>query len=196
MPAPPQSSGPPVAPPPPPRSGMPAFPAPSGFDEPSGVLYATWGIRLGAYLIDALIFLIPLVLLYVVLHHSHALEVRVMMQQAHHKARHITLLPFLITAVLYLVYATILCGGPRGQTVGMALVKIRVVRDQTHDALGYGRAFGRALLEQVLRQLGLIVIFGALIWIVDMLFPLWDGKRQTLHDKAASTVVLRIVPGG
>ena len=25
-----------------------------------------------------------------------------------------------------------------------------------------------------------------------MLFPLWDSKRQTLHDKVAGSVVLRV----
>jgi uncharacterized RDD family membrane protein YckC len=184
----------PMAPPVAPPSGLRSFPAPSGFDEPSGVLYATWAVRLGGYLIDFVIFLVPLVILYALLHHTHALQIRFMMQQAHHKARHIAYLPFLITAVLYVIYATILCGGPRGQTVGMAMVKIRVVRDGTHDAIGYGRAFGRALLEQVLRQLGVLVPLGILIWILDMLFPLWDKKRQTLHDKATSTVVLRTQP--
>jgi uncharacterized RDD family membrane protein YckC len=50
--------------------------------------------------------------------------------------------------------------------------------------VSFGRAFGRALLEQVLR-------FTVVIWVLDMLWPLWDSKRQTLHDKAVGTVVIR-----
>jgi uncharacterized RDD family membrane protein YckC len=30
------------------------------------------------------------------------------------------------------------------------------------------------------------------VWLLDMLFPLWDKQRQTLHDKIAKTVVLRV----
>jgi uncharacterized RDD family membrane protein YckC len=29
-----------------------------------------------------------------------------------------------------------------------------------------------------------------------MLFPLWDKKRQTLHDKVAKSVVIRTRPPG
>jgi hypothetical protein len=28
--------------------------------------------------------------------------------------------------------------------------------------------------------------------ILDYLFPLWDGKNQTLHDKVATSVVMRL----
>ncbi len=28
-------------------------------------------------------------------------------------------------------------------------------------------------------------------WVIDMLFPAWDAKRQTLHDKVSRTVVLK-----
>ena len=42
----------------------------------------------------------------------------------------------------------------------------------------------RTLVEVVL---ALTVIGG----ILDILWPLWDQQNQTLHDKAAGTVVLR-----
>jgi uncharacterized RDD family membrane protein YckC len=88
--------------------------------------------------------------------------------------------------VLAVIYATGLIGGPRGQSVGMMAVGIRAVRDGTTDVSpGYGKAFGRSLLEQILR-------FTVIVWILDMLWPLWDGKKQTLHDKAVRTVVLRV----
>ena len=55
--------------------------------------------------------------------------------------------------------------------------------------MGYGLALGRSLIAFVF---GLTVI----VWIIDMLFPLWDPKRQTLHDKIVGTVVLRVARGG
>jgi RDD family len=29
-------------------------------------------------------------------------------------------------------------------------------------------------------------------WIVDMLFPLWDSRKQTLHDKVTGALVLEV----
>jgi uncharacterized RDD family membrane protein YckC len=28
-------------------------------------------------------------------------------------------------------------------------------------------------------------------WVLDVLFPLWDPKKQTLHDKVSGTIVIR-----
>ncbi len=51
--------------------------------------------------------------------------------------------------------------------------------------IGYGRALGRAVVEYLM--------FVVLIvpWVLDMLFPLWDPRRQTLHDKFTNTVVVK-----
>ncbi len=46
------------------------------------------------------------------------------------------------------------------------------------------------------RLIDLFFFLLGLIWLLDMLFPLWDKKRQTLHDKVAGSVVLRLRPGG
>lgn len=74
----------------------------------------------------------------------------------------------------------------------MMAVGVRVVRDGTQEVIGYGRAFLRSLMEQIFRLLLLTTLFLGIVWLLDMLFPLWDRKRQTLHDKIAQTVVLRV----
>jgi uncharacterized RDD family membrane protein YckC len=83
---------------------------------------------------------------------------------------------YLLVAVLYFplfhAYAS-------GQTPGKGLLGIAVHR--TQGSLGFGRALWRWLVE------GLIGI----IPLVDYLWPLWDGRNQSLHDKAAGTVVIR-----
>jgi uncharacterized RDD family membrane protein YckC len=53
-------------------------------------------------------------------------------------------------------------------------------------SIGYPRAFGRAAFEYLMA----FVFF--IPWVVDMLFPLWDSKNQTLHDKVANTVVITV----
>ncbi len=188
-------------PPPPPAQGPAAFPTQTptqgGYPPPPAPQreatppYASWGIRLGGYLIDLVIFAVVLVILIVLFRHSHALQVHLMAKKGTRR-RSFTAVPFVISAVLYIAYGTILCGSARGQTVGMMAVGVRAVRDETFEVLGYGRALARALVEGVFRLLSLLSVFLGLIWLIDMLFPLWDSKRQTLHDKVGRSVVLRV----
>jgi uncharacterized RDD family membrane protein YckC len=194
---------PPVAPPsypsapsggyPPPPAQYPAAAPSAGADgSPDGAPYAPWVTRLGGYLIDLVIFIPVLIVLAVLFRHTHVLEMHLATRRNGTTRRSFSLLSFVVTGVLFLVYATILCGGARGQTVGMMAVGVRVVRQGTHDVLGFGRAFGRALTEQVLRLIGVVTVILGLVWLLDMLFPLWDTKRQTLHDKVVGTVVIRV----
>jgi uncharacterized RDD family membrane protein YckC len=190
------------APPPPPGDapGPPAFPSggriPGGGPTPGGtaeVPYASWGIRLGGYLIDTAIFLVVLVVLVVLFRHSNTLEVHLMARRGGRR-RHFSSLPFVITGVLYVVYGALLCGSARGQTLGMMAVGVRALREGSLGVLGYGRASARAVVEGALRLLELLSLVLGLIWLLDMLFPLWDRRRQTLHDKVAGSVVLRLRP--
>ncbi|MGH9093414.1 MAG: RDD family protein, partial [Acidimicrobiales bacterium] len=74
----------------------------------------------------------------------------------------------------------------RGQTAGMRYLRIVVASRATgKHPVGPGRAFVRMLVALVL---GVIPFAG----LVDLLWPLWDPRNQTLHDKAASTVVLNV----
>jgi uncharacterized RDD family membrane protein YckC len=99
----------------------------------------------------------------------------------------IDFLALIVVTVVAALYNAILVGGPRGQTVGMMAVGIRAVPDGTDQgAVGYGTALLRWLLQLVL---WIVVVVP---WILDMLWPLWDRKNQTLHDKAVGTVVLRV----
>ena len=88
----------------------------------------------------------------------------------------------IVLMLLGVAYYVVLNGSEKGQTVGKMVMKIRV-RDMTGGPAGYGKAFIRYIVGVVLFLL--CVIPG----IVDLLFPLWDDKKQTLHDKAAGTIV-------
>jgi uncharacterized RDD family membrane protein YckC len=188
----------PAGPPPfPMQTRTSGYPPPDSarYGTPSGPDYATWGIRVGGYLIDFVIFLVILVILAILFRHSHTLDVHLMARRGTRR-RNFSSVPFLITGVLYILYGTLLCGSARGQTVGMMAVGVRAVRDGSLDVLGYGRALARAVFEGVLRLLELLFFLLGVVWVLDMLFPLWDKKRQTLHDKVAGSVVLRTRPAG
>ncbi len=87
----------------------------------------------------------------------------------------------------YLLYAPVLMcrsGSHNGQTLGKQALSIRVVRQDAQPMTA-----SPALLREFVGKgvLGLIPLFT----IVDYLFPLGDPRRQAIHDKLASTFVVR-----
>jgi uncharacterized RDD family membrane protein YckC len=73
--------------------------------------------------------------------------------------------------------------GRTGQTVGKRIVNIRVVREAGGDVpLGFWLSIGRTLLFSIITTCTLYI---------NALWPLWDSKRQALHDKVVNTVVIR-----
>lgn len=69
-----------------------------------------------------------------------------------------------------------------GQTWGRKIVGVRVVASSTGGAPGWGRAIGRTVFAGFIS--GQVCYLGYL-WM------LWDGKNQTWHDKVAGTFVVR-----
>jgi uncharacterized RDD family membrane protein YckC len=137
--------------------------------------YAGWGSRVGAYLLDSLLLVVPLGLLFVI----------VLASDPDDDSAAWTLLggAYLATIVLPFAYFTIMHGGKRGQTVGKRAAGIRVV-DSEGRSIGYGRAFGRYALTFLL---GIVVV----PLLLDYLWPLWDRRNQALHDKAVGSIVVR-----
>jgi uncharacterized RDD family membrane protein YckC len=89
-----------------------------------------------------------------------------------------------ISIVGSLAYYVVMEGGPAAATVGKMAMHITVRDASTWTPIGYGRALGRRLLGMVLWWLLLIP------GLLDVLSPLWDGRRQTWHDKAVNSVVV------
>ena len=78
------------------------------------------------------------------------------------------------------------CVAEGGQTLGKMSVHTAVRLDGAEDtSLGYIRALGRALVPTFL---WLFLIPG----LLDVLWPFWDRKHQTLHDKLVGSVVIRV----
>ena len=72
-----------------------------------------------------------------------------------------------------------------GTTVGKRAVGAWVISTTSGQKAGMGAAFVRALIFVIGPA-----IFG-IFFIIDNIWLLWDHQRQCLHDKAASTVVVR-----
>ena len=83
------------------------------------------------------------------------------------------------------IYDTAMIGS-RNQTFGKMALHIKVVDEADRvTPIGYARAFTRWLSTAFLWAL--FTVPG----VLDHLWPLRDGRRQTLHDKFAHSVVVR-----
>ena len=72
----------------------------------------------------------------------------------------------------------------RGYSVGQGLMKLKVV-----DAQGNLIPTGTAVLRLLCTVgLGFVPVVGGFL---DLLWPLWDKQRQTLHDKAVGSFVIK-----
>ena len=145
--------------------------------------YASWAARVGALLIDGIVFVGVAFAVAAALVATHRADEDVeRLEQGELGDAWLALLyaGFLLGPLLY----STLLQGAYGQTLGKMALGIRVARDDDLGPIGYRRAFGRALA---------VLMFGLLpfAWVVDGLWPLWDARNQALHDKLASTVVIR-----
>jgi uncharacterized RDD family membrane protein YckC len=83
-----------------------------------------------------------------------------------------------------------------GQTLGKRLLRIKVVKLETDDRLGFGRAFRRWGRLGLPTLLWVCYGIGFLLQLLDCVFVLIDRPlNQALHDKAAATVVVRVPRG-
>lgn len=92
----------------------------------------------------------------------------------------------IVSMVLFVVYSGLMLRS-RGATLGKLLFRMRVVPIDRGRS-GPGLTSRTAWLRPIATQLFSIVW---LVSLVDYLFPLWDRRRQTLHDKVAATQVVR-----
>lgn len=130
---------------------------------------ASYWTRMGGYVVDAVVIAVAsflLILLGLAISHARSLLVAVA--------------PLLLFLLWYLVWRL----GRRGHTWGMQLGRM-VLADKTTGQ--YPAGIGRALVR-LLFFIGIgLVPFGQ---VLDLLWPLWDPYKQTLHDKVAGTIVI------
>jgi uncharacterized RDD family membrane protein YckC len=89
--------------------------------------------------------------------------------------------PFAIGMGFGVGYFVVLIGGPLKGTLGMLLLGIRVVDEETGESIGYLRSLLRLT----------VWIIGGWALLIGWLWGLGNERRQTWHDKAAHSVVIR-----
>ena len=181
-----------LPPPPPPGPPPPPPPPPGGFGAPppgyvvygahtgppgSLALAGFWS-RVGAALIDGLLLGIPFAILAAMVVDSPDLNVTVSYGYRSDAPAWLNLLSTLVGVTYYAWFE----GGPTGQTIGKRALGIRVVDAATgQPPIGYGRGIGRYFAR----------IISAIPCGLGYLWMLWDGRKQTWHDKIVGTLVVK-----
>jgi uncharacterized RDD family membrane protein YckC len=195
----------PGAQPPPPFGVAPTYPPYQGSGVPFplvaptaggrlstfGVPLARWWQRVGAMVLDSLIIGIPLAIVNAILNAAlgtvHVVKLingTYGTQRSIQGPAHVFIV--IGTVVVAGLYFAILNGTHSGQTVGNRAPGIAVRDATTGEVIGFKRGLLRWFIRSVL-YLALI-----LPGILNDLFPLWDDRNQTIADKAAHSVVIRL----
>ena len=168
----------------PPAAAAPAYTAsptyPAGPIALSGD-YATWSTRAIGYLIDALLVAPAMLILYFLLSGVISAVAGLGSNAAGGLCCFFIVL-FPLASLAVGLFNRVYLIARRGASIGQGVVKIKVV-DANGGLLSQGTALIR-LLAQV--AMGLVPFLP----LLDLLWPLWDDRRQTLHDKAVGCFVV------
>lgn len=148
--------------------GQPAY-AHQGSYGQAGTDYASWGARVGAYLVDGVVVL-PFALLAGVLGFDWDTGTPNLFYPI-----------FLLLAFVVSGYNRWYLAGKTGQSWGRKALGIKLIGEQTGQPIGGGTAFVRDLAH----------FLDSISCYVGYLFPLWDAKKQTFADKVMNTIVVR-----
>ena len=147
--------------------------------------YATWGSRAIGYLIDSLLVAPVLLILYFVLSGLLVGLASIGGRDAggaFGASCCVFIVLFPLASLAVGLYNRVYLIASRGYSIGQGVVKIKVV-----DANGALLTQGTALIR-LLAQVAMG--FVPALPILDLLWPLWDDRRQTLHDKAVGCYVI------
>ena len=127
-----------------------------------GVEYASFLRRFGGYLIDAVIVGVGTSVISLIISSTIS-----------------SALGPIIGFVIGLTYVVLL--NANGGTLGKQAVGMRLQHAETGENIGIGRAFARYL----------VAIASGLVLLLGYFWSIWDDKKQTWHDKAANSVVVK-----
>lgn len=165
-----------------PPTSVPAIPQPTQV-IPGGWPYASWGDRVAGYLIDSILVALAMVFLYAIAGAFFSM-IAGLGSGVGGTMCCLMVVMFPVASLLVGLYNRIYLVSTRGYSIGQGIMKLKVV-DSSGNLLTMSTAAIR-LLAQV--GLGFVPFVGPLL---DLCWPLWDERRQTLHDKAVGSYVLK-----
>ena len=158
---------------------------------PNGQVLAGPGRRLGARLIDTVVYLVAVLVLAGLLGGGLVALLNLVVE-SDSPVLPATVIPVIVLVVLGLQYAYEVEIPLRwnGQTPGKRLLKIAVIPLEPNVALSRGKLAYRFLV-----MFGFNLLSNCYVGLLDPLWCLWDKPyRQCLHDKPAKTVVVELDP--
>jgi uncharacterized RDD family membrane protein YckC len=183
--------------------------APLVATTPDGQPLSGWWQRVGAYLIDMVI-VTPLVVLFgwpwireigsaygdLVNESIRAAESGGSMPDQGDLLAEL-LVPFLLLTLVGLVVNLVYNAGFlkwKAATPGKLAIGLRVRLRETPGPLSWGTVLLRWAGQNWYAALSIVPVLGSILGLyplLDVLWPLWDDKKQALHDKVAKTNVVR-----
>ncbi len=171
--------------------------------DPWGRPLASWWKRVVAYLIDSVILGIPLGIIgfLLVLAGVHQTCTSISIGGGTPISTSCTtsglpmgrmIIFWFIALLVTLTYFGVTDGSNRGQTLGKRAVNISTRDVSNGGPIGTFRAATRIFIMDILALPFLFFI----PWLLDVLWPLWDTKRQCWHDKAVGSLVVDLVGTG
>ncbi len=139
----------------------------------AGDVYANFGLRLGAYIIDSIIIII-------VGGMFGAIFGALFARMAYTNPDLLIGLIYLFNIIIVSLYYALFESSEYQATPGKMLLKIKVV-DINHERIDVPKAFGRFFGK----------ILSGIILFIGFLMVLWTDKRQALHDQLANTLVIK-----
>ncbi|WP_122262716.1 RDD family protein [Ornithinimicrobium cerasi] len=145
--------------------------APVPAPQQTRLRYADWGERVGASLVDYAILLGVVLLVGPLTAFSDDLDS--------------------LAGLAWLAAAGYLgwLNGSKGQSPGKALMGLKVVRDADGSTLGGPVGVVRAVMLAIMGGLT-----GGILFVLAVLWPAWDPRKQALHDKVVSATVVAGYP--
>ncbi len=170
---------------PPPGAGPQyGYGGPAGYGYEAAPPYAGYWARVGGWLIDWVILLVVGYIIEMVFSAGHIAWVNVH-NSSNNTTSHVSVAAPIVQVLIVILYGAFFCGSSRGQTIGMMAVGVRAVDRDNGQPIGFARALGRGAFEY------LMFIIVGIGWVLDMLWPAWDRRHQTLHDKVTRTIVVK-----
>jgi uncharacterized RDD family membrane protein YckC len=184
-----------------PTAAPPSFASPSAYGSPTwaatstgplsafGAPLAGWWQRVGSILLDGLVLGVPWLIFTAIVGSVSGTNASIQFGNSKdtlYSSGNSSLVLLLVYIVIQALYFSCFNGQGTGQTVGNRAPGIAVRDAETGEAIGLGRGLVRWLVR--------IALYCALILpgVLNDLFPLWDKRRQTIADKAARSVVIRL----
>lgn len=179
-----------------PMGGPPAYGYSGGMTTtgPGGLNYAVWADRALAALVDGALVFAAIIVLYIIIAIIGGVGSAALGAISEDAGGLFAsgacctffVLPPLATLLVSL-YNKIYLIGTRGYSIGQGVMNLKVVMGDG-GAVPMNTSIIRFLVQF---GLGIVPFVGWILVLLDLLWPLWDEQRQTLHDKAVGTFVVK-----